>query len=328
MAISETLAGTGEIEQQFVSLDFKIPRWYSCRQYCPNDMATPLETRPKQPQVEGFQFSEPTRGKEIDLIGQVAIVTGSTSGIGEMIALKLALHGADVVINSRGGAESRARGEALAKFIQEKYGRRAVYIAGDVSIEEAEDPYTQKRVPSVAERIVTETRERLGEPTILVNNAGFTRDGFLYNMPTVNWDKVNDTIVKGAFLMTKAVAQRMMRKKAGKIVNIASIVAHVGNLGQANYTAAKAGLIGLTKASAVELGMFGINVNAIAPGWVETPLTSEYTEVQKKAFTDRAALKREITPEDIADGVVFLVSDRSNTTTGTTLDIDVGVIRR
>lgn len=256
---------------------------------------------------------EITKGKEIDLSGKVAIVTGSSRGIGRAIALKLAFHGANVVINST--ERSIPQAEEVKSQI-EKLGRKAIIVTGDISQEQT------------AKNIVSETIKEFGKIDILVNNAGTKQDGLLIQMTKNQWHNVIDTNLTSAFLMTKEVLKPMLKNKSGSIINISSIVGQTGNAGQANYAASKAGLEALTKSIANEYGKRGIRANAVALGLVETELTSDLNEEQKGAFIQQSSLKRTILPEEVADTVLFLASDRSSAISGTTINVDGGTVRR
>src|SRR3954463_3253930 len=218
------------------------------------------------------------------LIGKTALVTGASRGIGREIALELARQGVDVVVNYA-GSEAKAR-EVVEEI--KGLGREAIAIQCDVSNSE-----------SVTD-MVKETVDHFGKIDILVNNAGITRDNLLMRMKENEWDDVININLKGVFLCTKAVTRQMMKKKSGRIINIVSIVGVSGNAGQANYVAAKAGVIGLTKSAAKELASRGITVNAIAPGFISTDMTGELPEDVQKAMLDQIPLARFGDPKDIA----------------------------
>lgn len=242
--------------------------------------------------------------------GKIAFVTGASRGIGRAIALSLAEAGADVAVNYAGNA---AAAEEVAAEIR-KMGRRVLILQGDVSQTEA--------AASMLDAVVAE----FGRCDILVNNAGITRDGLLMRMKEEDWDAVLDTNLKGVFNCTKAALKYMMKQRAGKIVNIASVVGIMGNAGQANYAAAKAGCIGFTKSVAKEVASRGITVNAVAPGLIATDMTSVLPD---KVIEDMALgipLKRAGQPVDVAKAVLFLVSDDAAYITGQTLNVDGGMV--
>lgn len=244
------------------------------------------------------------------LEGKTALVTGASRGIGREIALELARQGANVVINFAG---SEAKANEAAEEIK-AMGRESFAIQGDVSD------------PDAVAAMVKETIDRFGSLDILVNNAGITRDNLLMRMKESEWDDVININLKGVFLCTKAVTRQMMKQRNGRIINIASIVGVSGNPGQANYVAAKAGVIGLTKTAAKELSSRNINVNAIAPGFITTDMTDKLTEDVKADMLKQIPLARFGEPSDIAKAVVFLASDDSSYMTGQTLHIDGGMV--
>ncbi|MGA3600928.1 MULTISPECIES: 3-oxoacyl-[acyl-carrier-protein] reductase [Lysinibacillus] len=244
------------------------------------------------------------------LEGKVAVVTGASRGIGRAIALKLADEGAKVVVNYSG---SQAKAEEVVAMIQEN-GGEAIAVQGSVSKTE--------EVTALMDAAV----KTFGSLDILVNNAGITRDNLLMRMKEDEWDDVLDTNLKGVFLCTKAVTRQMMKQRAGRIINISSIVGVAGNAGQANYVAAKAGVIGLTKTTAKELASRNILVNAIAPGFIETEMTDQLPDDIKQGMLTQIPLAKLGQPEDIAKAVVFLASDDANYMTGQTLHIDGGMV--
>lgn len=244
------------------------------------------------------------------LEGKVALVTGASRGIGREIAFELAREGASVAVNYAG---SEAKALELVDEIK-ALGREAFAIQADVSNSD-----------SVSE-MVKETVERFGKLDILVNNAGITKDNLLMRMKESEWDDVININLKGVFLCTKAVTRQMMKQRSGRIINISSIVGVSGNPGQANYVAAKAGVIGLTKTTAKELSSRGITVNAIAPGFITTDMTDKLNEEVKAEMLKQIPLARFGEPKDIARTVVFLASDDSNYMTGQTLHIDGGMV--
>lgn len=240
---------------------------------------------------------------------KVAVVTGSARGIGKSIALQLIAEGAKVVISDI-NAESA---EATAMELKNA-GASVISIAADVSKVES------------AENLIEETVKVLGRMDILVNNAGITRDTLLIRMAESDWDAVIQVNLKGSFNCLKAAAKVMMKQRYGKIINIASVVGLMGNFGQANYSASKAGLIGLTKTAAKELGSRGINVNAVAPGYIETDMTKNLSDQAKESFLSVIPLKRPGTPEDVAKVVTFLASADADYITGQVIVVDGGLL--
>lgn len=244
------------------------------------------------------------------LEGKTAIITGAGRGIGKAIAQRLALEGANIVINDI--PTSTDADQTAAEII--KNGGKAIVCKGDVrSFEDMT-------------KLVKKAQEAFGSVDILINNAGITRDGLLVRMSEEDWDKVININLKGAFNCTKAVAKVMMKQRSGKIVNISSVVGVMGNIGQANYSASKAGLIGLTKSTARELAARGINCNAIAPGFIESDMTKQLADTVKEEYLKNIPLKKFGTPADIASAVVFLVSDDAKYITGQVLHIDGGLL--
>lgn len=244
------------------------------------------------------------------LEGKKALVTGASRGIGRAIALALAAEGADVAVNFAGN-------EAAAKEVAteiEAMGRKAIIIKADIASREA--------AVAMLDQVVKE----LGRIDILVNNAGITRDGLLLRMKEEDWDAVLTTNLKGVFNCTQAAIKYMMKQRYGRIVSISSVVGVMGNAGQANYAAAKAGVIGFTKAVAKEVAARGITANAVAPGFVQTDMTAVLNEKQVEAMQAAIPLKRLGQPEDIARAVLFLASDDANYITGQTLHVDGGMV--
>jgi 3-oxoacyl-[acyl-carrier protein] reductase len=246
----------------------------------------------------------------IDLSGKTALVTGGSRGIGRAIVTRLATQGADVAFTYLGN--EAAAGETAAAV--EGLGRTALAIQGDARESEA------------AEATVKAALEALGKLDILVNNAGITRDDLIMRMSPENWRDVLETNLFGAFWMTKAVTRPMLKARGGRIINISSVSGQAGQTGQANYSAAKAGIIGLTKATARELASRGITVNAIAPGFVLTELTQDLPEALKDEITARTPLGRFGTTEEIANAVAFLASEEAAYITGQVLAVDGGLV--
>jgi len=246
----------------------------------------------------------------IDLSGKTALVTGGSRGIGRAIALRLATQGADVAFTYRGNATAAA--EAVA--VVEALGRRGLAIQGDA------------RAPETADAVVKTALEAFSKIDILVNNAGVTRDDLIMRMTEEAWREVIETNLSGAFWMTKAVTRPMLKARGGRIINITSVSGQAGQMGQANYSSAKAGLIGLTKATARELASRGITANAVAPGFVLTELTQDLPDALKAEITARTPLGRFGTPEEIANAVAFLASDEAAYITGQVLAVDGGLV--
>ncbi|OIJ09869.1 3-oxoacyl-[acyl-carrier-protein] reductase [Anaerobacillus arseniciselenatis] len=243
------------------------------------------------------------------LNGKVALVTGASRGIGRAISLQLAKQGAKVAVNYAGN-------EAKANEVVEEIkalGGEAIAIKADVA-----------NVTDV-DAMVKETIKTFGSLEILVNNAGITRDGLIMRMKEEDWDAVINTNLKGVFNCSKAVTRQMMKQRFGRIVNISSVVGVLGNAGQANYVAAKAGVIGLTKSLARELANRNITVNAVAPGFIETDMTDELSEDVKQELLKQIPLAKLGQAEDISAVVRFLVSDDANYMTGQTLHVDGGM---
>jgi 3-oxoacyl-[acyl-carrier protein] reductase len=242
----------------------------------------------------------------IDLTGKTAFVTGSTRGIGLAIAQTLYVAGAKVAVVGRDAERARTVAASL--------GERAAGVACDVA--QADQ----------VESAIKSAEQALGPIDILVNNAGLTRDNILLRLSEEDWDTVIDANLKGAFLTTKALVKGMMKRRAGRIVNIGSIVGLTGNKGQANYAASKAGLIGLTKSVAKEYASRNILVNCIAPGFIETDMTDALPAEARATLLEEIALGRLGRPDDVAGAVLFLVSDLAAYITGQVLVVDGGMV--
>jgi len=242
------------------------------------------------------------------LENRVAVVTGAGRGIGEAIARRLAGEGAAIAVCDVMLDNAQQVATSLTKS-----GTKASAYAVNVT--------DSKQVTEVCDKIVAD----FGRVDILVNNAGITRDGLLLRMSDEDWDAVLGVNLKGAFLFTRTLSRTMLKQRSGVIVNIASIVGIMGNAGQANYSASKAGLIGFTKTVAKELASRGIRSNAVAPGFIQTPMTDKLSAEAKKMQTDFIALKRLGLPEDVANVVLFLASDLSSYVTGQVIAVDGGL---
>lgn len=240
-----------------------------------------------------------------DLTGKTALVTGASGGIGAEIARALHARGAVVAL-------SGTRQEALSALAA-KLGERVHVLAADLS------------QPEEAARLITEAETAMGRVDILVNNAGLTKDGLVLRMSDADWDKVINVDLAAPFRLARAALKFMLRRRAGRIINIGSIVGTTGNPGQANYCAAKAGLIGLTKSLAQEVASRGITVNLVAPGFIETPMTDVLSESQRADLSAKIPLGRLGTPQDIAAAVVYLAADEAGWVTGTTLHVNGGM---
>jgi 3-oxoacyl-[acyl-carrier protein] reductase len=246
----------------------------------------------------------------MNLEGKVALVTGASRGIGREIALELARQGCNVAVNYAG---SEAKANEVVDEIK-SLGREAIAVQCNVSDAEG------------VQAMVKETIGEFGSIDILVNNAGITKDNLLMRMKETEWDDVININLKGVFLCTKAVTRQMMKQRSGRIINISSIVGVSGNPGQANYVAAKSGVIGLTKTTARELAPRGITVNAVAPGFISTDMTDQLPEDVRSEMLKQIPLSRFGAPEDIAKVVTFVASDSASYMTGQTLHIDGGMV--
>ncbi len=246
-----------------------------------------------------------------DLTGKTALVTGGSRGLGRAIARALAGQGADVAINYRGNAEAA---EEVAQQIT-GLGRRAITIQGDTS-----------EGREACEAMVKAALGEFGSIDILVNNAGITRDNLIMRMDAEEWDTVIDTNLSGPFWMTRAIARPMLKARSGRIINMSSAAGRMGNAGQANYAAAKAGLIGLTKTTARELASRGITCNAIAPGLISTDLTADLPEAATEALKGMTPLGYIGTVDDVAAAAVYLASDEARYVTGQVLGVDGGIV--
>ena len=243
------------------------------------------------------------------LSGKVAVVTGGTRGIGLAICRTLASEGARVAVI---GTSDRSVAPAIETLSGEGFDVKG-YALNVAEVEATNE---------VFKNIIAD----FGTVDILVNNAGITRDTLMMRMKEDDWDSVLDINLKGAFNCTKAVMRTMMKARSGKIINMASVVGQTGNAGQVNYSASKAGLIGMTKSIAKELATRGINVNSIAPGFIETEMTAELSHAATDAFLENIPLARGGKPEDVAKAVVFLSSDDSDYITGQTINVDGGLV--
>lgn len=244
------------------------------------------------------------------LTGKTAIVTGGSRGIGRAIALCLAAEGANVAVIYAGNTTAA---EETLQAITDK-GGNAISIQCDVANEDA------------VTAMVKQVKEQFGSVDILVNNAGITRDGLLMRMKTADWQAVLDTNLTGTFFCTKAVTKFMMKQRSGAIVNLTSVVGLTGNAGQANYAAAKSGIIGFTKSVAKELASRGIRANAVAPGCIDTDMTAVLSDAVKEEMLKTIPLGRVAQPEEVAKAVLFLVSDCASYITGQVLNVDGGMV--
>jgi len=245
----------------------------------------------------------------ITLDGMSAIVTGGALGIGRSIVKKLAVAGAEVIIGDINGEEAR-------KTAAELSGEKLDVGSFPVDVSSSED----------VSRFFEEALEKLGGLNILVNNAGITRDGLIIRLSDEDWDLVNSVNLKGTYNCMKAAVRKMMKQKSGRIVNISSVVGIMGNPGQSNYAASKAGVIGLSKSIAKEVASRNITVNVVAPGFIETRMTDTLTDDQRAAFLDRIPMGRSGQPDDVAAVVLFLCSHLADYVTGQVINCDGGML--
>ncbi|TCL56985.1 3-oxoacyl-[acyl-carrier-protein] reductase [Kineothrix alysoides] len=243
------------------------------------------------------------------LEGKVALITGASRGIGREIALTLASYGADIIVNYNGSAD---KANEVVKEI-EAIGRRAVSVQCSVSEYEA------------CGRMITDMLEAFGHIDILVNNAGITKDNLMIKMTEEDFDGVIDTNLKGTFNTIKHMYRPFIKQRSGRIINLSSVSGVLGNPGQANYAASKAGVIGLTKSMAKELASRNITVNAVAPGYIDTDMTQAMSEAAREAVIAQIPLKRAGQPKDIAEMVAFLASDKAGYITGQVISVDGGM---
>lgn len=244
------------------------------------------------------------------LKGKCAIITGASRGIGRAIALKLASLGANIVINYRSNEKEALDVENEIKGM----GVETLCIKGDISKSEE------------VENIVASAKEKFGTIDIMVNNAGITKDGLILRMKEEDFDSVIDVNLKGVFNCLKAITPIMIKQKQGKIINLSSVVGITGNAGQVNYAASKAGVIGMTKSLAKEVGSRGITVNAVAPGYIETDMTEALGEKYKEEMKKNIPLKRLGTANDVAEAVAFLASEGADYDTGQVIQVDGGML--
>uniref|UniRef100_A0A831UCJ0 3-oxoacyl-[acyl-carrier-protein] reductase n=1 Tax=Geobacter metallireducens TaxID=28232 RepID=A0A831UCJ0_GEOME len=244
----------------------------------------------------------------MSLEGKVAIVTGASRGIGRAIALKLAREGASLVVTATTVESARNTAAEV-----EALGQKALALAVDVAD------------PAAVEAMFAAAVETFGKVDILVNNAGITKDGLLLRMKDADWDAVLDVNLKGAFNCVREAAKLMTKARSGRIVNISSVVGEMGNAGQINYCASKAGMIGLTKSAARELAKRGITVNAVTPGFIETDMTAVLSDKVREGLLQQIPLERLGTPDDVANAVFFLVSPMGDYITGHVLSVNGGM---
>ncbi|MGM0419363.1 MAG: 3-oxoacyl-[acyl-carrier-protein] reductase [Bacillota bacterium] len=248
----------------------------------------------------------------IDLKGKNAVITGSSRGIGAACAIKLAGAGANVVIN-HSSTNSYEKAQTVAEQIKSEFDVKVLVKQADVS------------KPEEADDLIESVLQEFTSVDILVNNAGINRDNLLMRMKQSDWENVIDVNLTGVFNMTKAVIRSMMKARQGKIINLTSIVGIIGNAGQTNYSASKAGLIGFTKSLAQEVASRNISVNAVAPGFIETDMTEEMSAQAKESLLSNVPLNRAGTPEDVANVVAFLSSNLSDYITGEVIKVTGGM---
>ncbi|MDO8885354.1 3-oxoacyl-[acyl-carrier-protein] reductase [Candidatus Oleimmundimicrobium sp.] len=241
---------------------------------------------------------------------KVALVTGSTKGIGKEICLKFAELGADIVVNAR---SSEVEAEPLINKIK-NLGRKAIFIQADVSVFDE------------ASSLIEQAIQKMGKVDILINNAGITRDNLIIRMKEDEWDSVLNVNLKGTFNCIKAVSRHMIKRREGVIINLSSVVGLIGNAGQANYSASKAGVIALTKTVAKEFASRGIRANAVAPGFIQTKMTERLSDEVKNKVLENIPLAKFGSPRDVANVVAFLASDDARYITGQVISVDGGMI--
>jgi 3-oxoacyl-[acyl-carrier protein] reductase len=243
------------------------------------------------------------------LEGKVALVTGASRGIGRAVAIKLAANGATVIVNYNG---NREKAEEVVRLISENGGNAEIYGCNVAEEDTVSD-------------MIKEIVDKYGKIDILVNNAGIAKDGLLMKMSSDDFDKVMDINLKGTFNCLKYASRYMLKQRFGRIINMSSVVGIMGNAGQVNYAASKAGVIGMTKSAAKELGSRGITVNAVAPGYIDTDMTSGLSDSLKEKMTSLIPLGKMGNPEDIANTVLFLASDMASYITGQIISVDGGM---
>ena len=244
------------------------------------------------------------------LDGKVALVTGASRGIGRAVAIALAKAGALVAVNYAGNVKAA---EEVQQIITQA-GGKAILVQGDVAQAE------------VVDEMMKTVMDEFGRIDILVNNAGITRDGLLMRMKECDWDAVIDTNLKGIFHCTKAAAKHMMKARSGRIINMTSVVGLIGNAGQTNYAAAKAGVTGFSKSVAKELASRGITVNMVAPGFIDTDMTAVLPEKVREEMVKGIPLGRMGTPEEVAEAVLFLAAEQASYITGQIINLDGGMV--
>ena len=247
---------------------------------------------------------------DLEIKNKVAVVTGSARGLGRTTAEKLAEEGANVVITD----VNKKLADSTAAEIEEKYQIKALSFEHDVSSDES------------TKKVIKEIVKQFGKIDILVNNAGITKDARLFMMKKEDWQLVLNINLTGAFYCTKYASKQMLKQRSGNIVNIASVVGIMGNIGQANYSASKAGLIGLTKTTAKELAERGVTVNAVAPGYIQSDMTEQLSDDVNNRMLAEIPLKTFGDPADVANAVLFLVSKQARYITGQVLNVDGGMI--